>query len=103
MTLRQIMAWNSSPMGLSPQQTYQEEMFGLQPIPHDHPPSLKNPQKVKIPTAQDGWKKGSSKAARNQAYNDMAEIHRRARTQTGKPNVAHVANYPLFPDYHEIT
>lgn len=107
MTLRQtvafaqISAYDSSPMGLGPQQTSQEEMFGLQPIPSSHPPSLKNPMKVKLPTPQDGWGKHDSKAARKQAYADMAEIHKRSLTQMGKPNIAHVAQYPMFPRIDE--
>jgi hypothetical protein len=70
----------------------------LQPLPNSHPPSLKNPQKVKIPTAQDGWKKGASKAARKQAMQDMVEIHKKLRRQIGRPTVSKTADYPIFPN-----
>ena len=74
------------------------ETYGaLTPIGSYHPPSLRNPQKVKQTTAQDGWKKGDSKASRQQAMRDLVEIHKRLRRQFGKPEIAQGANYPLYP------
>lgn len=75
-----------------------EYRSGLQPVPTYHPPSLKNPQEVKIPTPQDGWKKGDSKKARQQALSDLYEIHKRMRRQIGKPEIAHQALYPIYPN-----
>ena len=75
-----------------------EVYIGLAPIPSDHPPSLKNPIKVKVPVAQDGWRKGDSKAARAQARQDLVEIHKRLRRQSGKPEISQGANYPIFPN-----
>lgn len=104
MTIRQLIEiksdasinWSSpnSPVGSD----YSEAYMGIYPIPDDHAPSLTNPIKTKIPTAQDGWHRGDSKAARQQAYSDLAEIHKRLRRQIGKPEIAHTANYPVFPD-----
>jgi hypothetical protein len=87
--------WNSplSPVG----NDYLETYLGRSPIPTSHPPSLKNPQHVKVPTAQDGWKPGLSKKARAQALQDLVEIHKRLRRQTGKPEISQGANYPMFP------
>jgi hypothetical protein len=77
-----------------------EYFSGLQPVGRFHPPSLKNPQKVKLPPSpQDGWHRGDSKQARARAKQDMAEIHRRLRRQIGKPEISEVASYPLFPDF----
>ena len=70
---------------------------GYSPVPDDHPPSLKNPIITKIPTAQDGWKPGASKAARDQALTDLAEIHKRLRRQIGKPEVSQVGSMPSGP------
>lgn len=67
-------------------------------IPTTHPPSLKNPIPVKIPTAQDGFKKGASKAQRRQAAEDLVQIHKQLRRQIGKPEIAHTATYALYPN-----
>lgn len=75
----------------------------LAPISSQHPPSLKNPQKVKIPTAQDGWKRGDSKKQKKQAMKDLIEIHRRVRRQFGKPEITQGAHYPLFPNIAQNT
>lgn len=109
MTLPQLMKvrangsvnWRSpdGPAGSDWYETY----IGLSPIPHDHPPSLKNPQEVSIPTAQDGWKKGDSKAARTRALNDLVEIHKRLRRQIGKPTISQTAIYPMFPNIMDKT
>jgi len=71
--------------------------IGTSPIPHDHAPSLKNPILTKIPTAQDGWKKGDSKKAKAKAMDDLVEIHKRLRRQTGKPEVSFPALNPVYP------
>ena len=71
--------------------------IGTSPIPNDHPPSLKNPKLTKIPLAQDGWKKGDSKKAKDQAMDDLVEIHKRLRRQTGKPEVSFPALNPVYP------
>lgn len=78
-----------------------EIYYGLSAIPHDHAPSLKNPIKTKIPLAQDGWKKGDSAKAKEQAMKDLVEIHKRLRRQIGKPEIAEVAGYPQFPNTHQ--
>lgn len=75
----------------------------LSPLPSVHPPSLKNPQKVPIPMAQDGWKRGASKQQRAQAMQDLVEIHKRLRRQFGKPEITHGAHYPIFPNMYEKT
>lgn len=102
MTLRQLIAlrcdgtvnW-TSPSG--PDGSDWRELFvGMQVIPSSHPPSLKNPQKVKLPSAQDGWKQGDSKKARQQAIDDLRVIHERL-LRMGKPTVVRQANYPGFP------
>jgi len=75
----------------------------LAPISSQHPPSLKNPQKLKIPTAQDGWRKTDSKKDKAQARKDLVEIHKRLRRQFGKPEITQGANYPLFPNIAQNT
>lgn len=74
-----------------------ETFYGIQPVPHDHAPSLKRPQHVKAPTAQDGWRQGDSKMAIAKAVQDLAEVHKRLRRQIGKPEIAHTAQLPVFP------
>ncbi len=80
----------SGPQG----QDWAEIYYGQQPIPDDHAPSLKNPIRTKIPTAQEGWTPGASKAKRTQALQDLVEIHKRLRRQTGKPEIAQQALIP---------
>lgn len=84
--------WNSpsGPVGSD----YRELYYGIQPIPTDHPPSLKNPVPVKTPMAQDGWKEGDSAKAKKQAVQDLVEIHKRLRRQQGKPEIAQQALIP---------
>lgn len=103
MTLRQLLSltandvnWTSpsGPLG----QDWYEAYIGISPMLNDHPPSLKNPKLTKIPLATDGWKKGDSKQARQQALSDLVEIHKRLRRQIGKPEVSKTADYPVFPD-----
>jgi hypothetical protein len=75
------------------------EYFGpVTPIPTDHPPSLKNPQKVKWDNPTDGWHPNDSKKARKDAMERMAVIHQLVRRQIGKPEVSQTAQMPLFPD-----
>lgn len=69
---------------------------GLTPISSVHPPSLKNPIWVKVPTAQDGFQKGASRKQREQAMQDIAEIHKRLRRQIGKPEIAQTALMPVY-------
>lgn len=103
MTLREYIDGTSnwqSPAG--PQGSdYQETYIGLAPMHNEHPPSLRNPKKTPIPTAQDGWKKGDSKEKQEQAKKDMVEIHRRLRRQIGKPEVAHTALFPIYPNIRQ--
>lgn len=79
-----------------------EVVVGLSPVPSEHPPSLKNPKLTKIPTAQDGWKQGSSAKARKQALSDLVEIHKRLLKQ-GRPTLSRTAHYPLFPSIATMT
>lgn len=87
--------WTSppSPAGADWSETY----IGLRPISNTHPPSLKNPLRVKLPTSRDGWKKGDSKKAKKHAREDMVEIMKRTKRQIGKPTLSIGAPYPMFP------
>lgn len=76
--------------------------LGLSPGNNEHAPSLKNPIKAKVPTAQDGWKKGDSKKSRAQAMKDLVLIHQRMQRQTGKPAIARTALYPLYPNLGQL-
>jgi hypothetical protein len=89
----------SGPVG----QDWFEVAIGICPIPHDHAPSLKNPIITKIPTAQDGFHKNDSKAAKAQAMKDLIEIHRHLRRQYGKPEIARTADFPLYPSFGNWT
>jgi hypothetical protein len=82
---------------------YQDAFVGLSPIPTEHPPSLKNPIKTKIPTAQDGWRQGDSKASRRQAMKDLKTIHTKLRHQLGKPEIAIGVSDPIFPSIWQNT
>ena len=103
MTLRNIIDlkaasmvnWTSPP---SPVGTDHYEIYvGMQPLHSEKPPSLKNPIYTKIPTAQDGWQKNSSRADRAKAISDLVELHSRMRRQTGKPEISRQAQVPSFP------
>jgi hypothetical protein len=83
----------SSPVG----QDWQEMYTGLTPIPTEHAPSLRNPLRTKIPLATDGWHPGDSAEARRQAMQDLVAIHARLRRQIGKPEIAHTAQFPVYP------
>jgi hypothetical protein len=87
--------WTSPSGPIGPD--WYDAYIGTSPIPNDHPPSLKNPKLTKIPTAQDGWKKGDSKKAKDQAMDDLVEIHKRLRRQIGKPEISFPAKNPVYP------
>lgn len=82
---------------------YFQTAVGLAMVPQAHPPSLRNPQHVKQDTATDGWKHGASKQARAKAKEDLAEVLKRLRRQTGKPELAQTAAYPIFPSIYTPT
>jgi len=86
----------SSPSGPTSPDWF-DVVIGISPIPNDHPPSLKNPIKTKIPLSTDGWHKDDSKAAKKQARQDLVELHKRMRRQYGKPEIAETAQMPLYP------
>lgn len=73
------------------------EYTQISPISTQHPPSLKNPQRVKQDTSQQGYRKGDPKKLKDRAKSDLVEIHKRMRRQIGKPEVSYVAPMPLFP------
>ena len=89
MTLRQILAMQTA--------DHFEYNPSIQVIPSSHPPSERNPQRVKQDMPQDGWHMGDSKAAREKALQDLMIIHQQMRRQFGKPELAYGANYPLYP------
>lgn len=103
MTLRQVLelkadgsiTWQS-PTGPMPGDAVSYH-YGISPISTIHPPSLRRPLGVKIPTAQDGFRYGDPEVAKQQAMSDLAEIHKRLRRQTGKPEIAQQVAYPIFP------
>lgn len=101
MTLRQLIDADggityTSPAGPSGTDHW-EALLGLSPIGRTHPPSLKNPQKTKVPTAVKGWQPGAKKSDRQAALKDLATIHQRTLNQIGRPNVAIGTNYPVYP------
>jgi hypothetical protein len=55
----------------------------LSPISTLHPPSLKNPIRVKLPDPP--------------SHKDVKEILKRVRRQSGKPQVSQTAQYPVYP------
>lgn len=74
------------------------ETYGTySPMPPFHPPSLRNPQKVKQDWPQTGWKRTDTPEAKRQARQDMVEIMKRIRRQIGKPEVSQVAQRPVMP------
>ena len=105
--LREIQAYTDGVTWTSPSgpvgSDWYETYIGPSPIPDDHPPSLKNPIHTKIPTAQDGWHVGDSKQARDQAMQDLVELHKRMRRQIGKPELSYGALYPLYPSMMQWT
>jgi hypothetical protein len=74
------------------------EYFGLlQPIDTQHPPSLKNPKKVRARTPADGWHESDSDDSKKMAREDLGEVLDRLRRQIGRPAVAQSALAPVFP------
>lgn len=71
---------------------YFQYYYGLTPIPTEHPPSLKNPQQVKIPSVKD-YKK--DKKARDR---DLAIQIEKALRQIGRPTISQTAQMPLYPN-----
>lgn len=62
------------------------------PIPHTHPPYLKNPQKTKLQdTMQDGWRRKDSKRKKKQARRDMKQTLRKTLNQ-GRPTMVRHAH-----------
>ncbi len=80
-----------------------EYSSGLCPITTFHPPSLKNPIWVKVPTSQSGFQKGASRAQREQARADLVEIHKRLLRQIGKPTIAETAIMPVYTNIAQWT
>jgi hypothetical protein len=78
-------------------QDFYETYVGLRPISNAHPPSLRKPIPVPIPMAQDGWHRGDSKKAREEAIERLMTILRRSVRQIGKPTPAATAKYPAHP------
>lgn len=70
--------------------------YGISPISKLHPPSLKRPINVKVPTAQDGFRYGDPQEMKEQAMKDLVEIHKRLRRQTGKPEIAETTKMPVL-------
>lgn len=76
---------------------YFQTIGPLVAIPTAHPPSLRNPQRVKQVWPQDGWHRGDTKKQKYIARQDMVEIMKRVRRQIGKKEVSETAAMPLFP------
>jgi hypothetical protein len=75
-----------------------QEFYGpISPIPNSHPPSLKNPQRVKQDLPTDGWHKNDSKFKKRRAKKDTKEILKRLQRQPGKPEFARTAAMPVYP------
>lgn len=69
----------------------------VNPLPTNHPPSLKNPIPVKQALSTRGWYPGASRAEREEAVLALIEAINRAKRQTGKPAVAQTAQVPVWP------
>lgn len=87
--------------GESGANNYFQTYTGMFPIPNAHAPSLRNPQKVKIPMAQDGWHKNSSAEARLKAIADMKNILERTARQDDIPTISRSAQYSVFPNMRQ--
>jgi hypothetical protein len=68
------------------------EKTGMQPIPTNHPPSLKNPIKVPVDNPDDGEDKYKDKKKRRSKRN-LKDIKELARHQTGKPELAQTTSF----------
>lgn len=62
-----------------------EYRTGITVVPHNHPPSLRNPKKVTQSLATDGWHPNDSPAKKKQARKDMKIIIERTLRQDGRP------------------
>jgi hypothetical protein len=62
-----------------------EYRTGITVVPHNHPPSLRNPKKVTQSLATDGWHPSDSQKKKQQARRDMKTIMERTVRQEGKP------------------
>jgi hypothetical protein len=80
-----------------------EYYYGTNAIPTHHPPSLKNPARVRADMPTDGWHDNDSPALKKRARQDLHEIMKRVRRQTGKPEVTRSAAYPIFPSIQQWT
>ncbi|MDE2099975.1 MAG: hypothetical protein KGL39_22165 [Patescibacteria group bacterium] len=89
----------SSPPGNTTQRDFYETYIMMTPITQNHPPSLRNPKNVPVPTIQDGFHKKSSKKAKQRARKEFGEILRRTMRQIQKPVLVRVAQMPLYPDF----
>ncbi len=78
-----------------------EYYYGVNAIPTFHPPSLKNPVHVRADMPTDGWHDGDSPALKRRAKQDLTEIMKRVRRQTGKPEITKSAAYPIFPSIQQ--
>ncbi len=67
--------------------------LNIAPIPTFHPPSSKNPQRVPQPMPFDGWKRGASKAARENAKGDMYTTMQRLRNVAPRPVITQTTQY----------
>ncbi len=67
--------------------------LNIAPIPTFHPPSSKNPQRVPQPMPFDGWRKGASKAARENAKGDMYTTMQRLRNVAPRPVITQTTQY----------
>lgn len=77
---------------------YYNRGINLCPVTNDHPPSLRNPTRVKDPQAQDGWKRGASRKARRQAMKDLVRLLQLGMNQPGIPTQGgRTASVPVFP------
>jgi|SRR5215471_4746568 len=80
-----------------------ETYYGMQPIPTFHPPSLKKPAHIVPDQSTDGWHPNDPPALKQRARQDLAEIMKRVRRQTGKPELTQQALYPVFPSIAKWT
>jgi len=70
---------------------------GMTPIPTFHPPSAKNPIRVKVPSPADGWHDSDSSASKLQARKDLMQILKRTGRQPGSGANAYTAIVPWYP------
>ena len=79
-------AWGSGPgpVGMD----WQETHYGITPIPNEHPPSLKNPRRVKTAGPETGWRKKDSKRKKKRARKELKHIMQWTLNQPGRPTVS---------------